>query len=45
MRLEQVMKPRNLTKRERDENIPRNIEFLTWDPNLEICTLDRFGPD
>lgn len=28
-RLAQVMKPRNLTKREKDENIPRNIVFLT----------------
>ncbi|KAJ4136166.1 hypothetical protein NW768_003774 [Fusarium equiseti] len=44
-RLEQVMKPRNLTKRERDENIPRNIVFLTWAPDLEICTLERFGLD
>ncbi|KAJ4025334.1 hypothetical protein NW752_002802 [Fusarium irregulare] len=42
-RLEQVMKPRNLTKREKDEKIPRNIVFLTWDPQLEIRTLERFG--
>jgi len=44
-RLVQAMEPRNLTQREKDEKIPRNIVFLTWDPNLEISTLDRFGLD
>lgn len=44
-RLEQVMRPWNRTQRERDENIPRNIVFLTWAPELEMCTLERFGLD
>jgi hypothetical protein len=44
-RFENALKPRNLTKHERDNKIPRNIVFLAWDAHLELKALDRLGLD